>query len=265
MIKVCKLCGKEYTTRHSIQKYCSRTCASKAFSKKYKGINSKTIKSKTYICKHCGKEFMPKQSNRATYCSRQCSYEDKKAKAKAKINPKCIVCGKEFKGRTDAKYCSDKCRKENDRRKSNEYLKSKHKNKKHICKECGKEFIPEYGNKRRTFCSDTCLKEYVHQLSKVRRRRKIKENGEVDLGITLNKLIKRDKDICKMCGKAIDIHDYLINKCGNFIVGDKYPSIDHIIPIAKGGTHTWNNVQLAHFRCNTLKSDRITKNDRCKI
>ena len=32
------------------------------------------------------------------------------------------------------------------------------------------------------------------------------------------------------------------------------PSIDHIIPLAKGGTHTWVNVQAAHFLCNSKKS-----------
>jgi 5-methylcytosine-specific restriction endonuclease McrA len=42
---------------------------------------------------------------------------------------------------------------------------------------------------------------------------------------------------------------------GNFITGDKYPTIDHIAPISKGGTHTWDNVGLACKRCNSLKSN----------
>jgi 5-methylcytosine-specific restriction endonuclease McrA len=42
---------------------------------------------------------------------------------------------------------------------------------------------------------------------------------------------------------------------GNFITGDNYPTIDHITPISKGGTHTWDNVGLACKRCNTLKSN----------
>ena len=42
-----------------------------------------------------------------------------------------------------------------------------------------------------------------------------------------------------------------------FMAGNDYPTIDHIKPISKGGTHTWDNVQLAHFHCNSIKSDKI--------
>jgi 5-methylcytosine-specific restriction endonuclease McrA len=34
------------------------------------------------------------------------------------------------------------------------------------------------------------------------------------------------------------------------------PTVDHIIPLARGGSHTWDNVQLAHHLCNSLKGDR---------
>jgi len=34
---------------------------------------------------------------------------------------------------------------------------------------------------------------------------------------------------------------------------DLYPSIEHVIPIAKGGKHTWDNVKLAHRKCNMEK------------
>lgn len=32
-----------------------------------------------------------------------------------------------------------------------------------------------------------------------------------------------------------------------------YPTIDHIIPLSKGGLHSWNNIQLAHLSCNSSK------------
>lgn len=32
-------------------------------------------------------------------------------------------------------------------------------------------------------------------------------------------------------------------------------TLDHIIPLAAGGAHTYANVQLAHFLCNSRKSD----------
>jgi len=33
-------------------------------------------------------------------------------------------------------------------------------------------------------------------------------------------------------------------------------SIDHIIPLANGGTHEPKNVQIAHFICNSIKSNK---------
>lgn len=32
-------------------------------------------------------------------------------------------------------------------------------------------------------------------------------------------------------------------------------TVDHVIPISKGGTHTWDNVKPAHYKCNIDKAD----------
>lgn len=54
---------------------------------------------------------------------------------------------------------------------------------------------------------------------------------------------------CGLCGKSID---------KNRRVPDwRAATIEHIIPISKGGTHTWNNVTAAHYRCNLMKSDLV--------
>jgi 5-methylcytosine-specific restriction endonuclease McrA len=37
--------------------------------------------------------------------------------------------------------------------------------------------------------------------------------------------------------------------------GPLYPSIDHIVPMSKGGDHVWNNVQVAHIICNSYKGN----------
>lgn len=72
-----------------------------------------------------------------------------------------------------------------------------------------------------------------------------------EVGITLEKLIKRDGLTCKICGlPCLYYGDYL---------ADLYPTMDHIVPISKGGGHTWNNVQVAHRICNRNKSDHIGK------
>ncbi len=32
-------------------------------------------------------------------------------------------------------------------------------------------------------------------------------------------------------------------------------TLDHIVPLAKGGPHHEGNIQLAHFMCNVIKGD----------
>lgn len=76
---------------------------------------------------------------------------------------------------------------------------------------------------------------------------------EFDKSISLKKLVERDGGICQICGKAVDYSDI-----ENGHIKKLYPTLDHIIPLSKGGTHTWNNVQLAHMMCNAGKCDRLS-------
>ena len=119
------------------------------------------------------------------------------------------------------------------------------------CEECGDIFtITRYGMK---FCCEECAKRSDARFKSRTRRQRVLDNGRVDEDITLTKLIARDKGVCYICGGLVDEEDYTrVN--GNYKkVGHNYPSTDHIIPIAKGGTHTWDNVKLAHWHCNILK------------
>ena len=64
------------------------------------------------------------------------------------------------------------------------------------------------------------------------------------------KIIYATQTVCGICGKPVDF-------------GMKYPHplspcIDHIIPVSKGGHPSdMENLQLAHWKCNREKSDRI--------
>lgn len=84
-------------------------------------------------------------------------------------------------------------------------------------------------------------------------RRRAKRYGcaVFDESISLRGLFERDGGICQICGKKTDAHDIV-----NGHIGRLYPTLDHIIPLSKGGTHTWNNVQLAHMACNAGKCDK---------
>lgn len=35
------------------------------------------------------------------------------------------------------------------------------------------------------------------------------------------------------------------------------PTVDHVVPLSRGGEHTLANAQCAHLRCNSIKSDAV--------
>lgn len=123
-----------------------------------------------------------------------------------------------------------------------------------LCEGCGSLFLDT--NKRK-YCSNECLHKVSNALKKDRRIRKIRARVE-DRDITLEKLYKRDRGICHLCGSKCDWDDYIINSNNVFIAGNNYPSIDHIKPLSMGGLHAWSNIKLACRICNAKRGNRNT-------
>lgn len=79
-------------------------------------------------------------------------------------------------------------------------------------------------------------------------RRANKHNAEYEK-IDNNKVFERDKYICQICMTEVD-RDL------------KWPdpmskSLDHMLPLSKGGKHLYSNVRLAHLICNLKKHNKI--------
>lgn len=122
------------------------------------------------------------------------------------------------------------------------------------CQECDNTFkANRLGVK---YCSDTCKKKHINRVKELKRRKMISINGDIDNDISLERLAKIEHNVCYICSDKCDTNDYTITNEGYFVVGASYPSIEHVIPISKGGTHTWDNVRLAHHYCNTIKSNK---------
>lgn len=63
-------------------------------------------------------------------------------------------------------------------------------------------------------------------------------------------IFERDEWICHLCNKLIDRH----------LRGDNWwrATLDHVIPLSRGGTHTYDNVAAAHWYCNMKKGNQLT-------
>ena len=106
-------------------------------------------------------------------------------------------------------------------------------------------------------------KECTHKAKEARhdaKRRARIASQIIDVDITNKKLYERDNGICYLCGGKCDWNDFEIRN-GYFITGHMYPSIDHVIPLSKGGLHSWDNVKLSHKICNSVKADDYDEED----
>lgn len=62
-------------------------------------------------------------------------------------------------------------------------------------------------------------------------------------------VFERDGWICQLCTEPVDRMLAYPDPMSQ--------SLDHVIPLSRGGHHVWDNVQLAHLICNTRKQARI--------
>ena len=129
------------------------------------------------------------------------------------------------------------------------------------CKGCGKETLGVLGKK---FCTKAC--QWSHYWEKgggrlrsrehVNRHRAQKLRTQVE-PIDCLDLFKRDGWICQLCRQKIDPalrHPHR-----------RSATVDHIVPLSKGGSHTWDNVQSAHFGCNSSKGAKVYGQFRLKL
>ena len=61
--------------------------------------------------------------------------------------------------------------------------------------------------------------------------------------------MQRDKWICHLCRLKIPKKAVWPNGL--------FGTLDHVMPLARGGLHSYANVKAAHLRCNCSKNDKI--------
>ncbi|NCB03846.1 MAG: HNH endonuclease [Spirochaetia bacterium] len=224
----------------------------------------RTIEEKTCICQNCGKIYINERGRTCgnVYCSRECSDEHKHKKAVLALEAKkeesiavCKVCGKQYyKKSRNSVACSKECSMEYNRQQSYDnwtrYKESNLTIMNSVCQECGKTFSYKVMNrvKELKYCSEKCRKKSGKRNSKHKRRCIMKELPKENISIVA--IMKKYRNTCQVCGCKV-------HRSNGKDWSPNIATIDHIVPIAKGGTHTYDNVQLLCAMCNTRKSDNM--------
>ena len=250
--RICITCGKSFTPRCGTHTHCNE-CSGEKHTRTYP---------QTFTCEWCGKVFVATNGHHHRFCSRTCFGKERSSrkipkKPKEKSKKTCERCGSIFvTSLSSQKYCSRQCCNEENKRQHREQWAKDYIPKTYICKECGTAFTTECGNTHSVFCCLSCAdknarriehksarhKEYMRG-ARLRRDRQIAE-AFVEK-VSYEEIFRRDSGICRICGLPVLKDKHLDQNWSG--------SIDHIVPISKGGEHSMSNCQLAHRICNSLK------------
>lgn len=62
--------------------------------------------------------------------------------------------------------------------------------------------------------------------------------------------------ICVICGSSIDKNIRFPD--------ENAATLEHIVPLSRGGKHEWSNVAPAHAKCNYDKDDKMMEEYKCQ-
>jgi hypothetical protein len=224
------------TSRHRYCDACRQAVAEERETKPY-GRNLRT-------CEACGDTYRPHRHDQRA-CSRYCGLWVRFGRWPSVALPwrQCAQCERSFIARQGAICCSAECQHERDRAAQRRHYWEKLRPGKLVpiarckCRECGLVFVPGrppgQGMRRVTFCSEACSSRFAHR----QRRHRKRTNGPSER-FSLTEIAERDGWRCHLCGERVTRATW---------------SLDHLVPVSCGGTHTRTNVALAHCICNSRR------------
>lgn len=203
-------------------------------------------------CLLCERQFkrLPRggpEHDRQMFCSRGCASEWKRFISANKQFTvvtylcECRGCGRRFVGANmRQRHCSLTCKK----------IALKTPLRDLVCRECGLAFK---GPGMAKYCSIGCARSANRKLpsqkrskAKARRARKLRKRGVTVENVDALRVLERDGWVCQICGVKTP-------KRLRGTYDDRAPEVDHIIPIAAGGEHSYRNTQCACRKCNISK------------
>ena len=197
-------------------------------------------------CNKCNKYKNEDCFYRAKDWCKDCYHAWYKSRSKVTIEiaeTKCEFCKKIFlpKIRIVSSYCSRECKTNaRNKRLASERLESKQER---ICLHCSK-IITKERRADAKFCSQDCNGK-AHQLQRKLRNR---ANEKGKRGYLRTEICERYGWICQICKEPVERTAHYPNPLA--------PSLDHIIPVSKGGSSDPSNLQLTHLRCNLKRGNK---------
>lgn len=266
----CKWCGDPVEGRRM---YCDSRCCTVSSNYRTKGELAPRRKGEERPrqlartapspCVQCGRPIKVKQRGcTPKYCSRSCRETWNKenspnhgaaarAKREAKIqanleaypDPTCAWCGGPCE-RNDMgvppKFCKKSCRDSSSRAKILAEGRQ--------CEVSGCQNSVSAGQRCATHHAQQWREQNPEAYLEVRGAYNLRKLGATVDEIDRQTVFERDGWTCGICGGSIDPELRWPDRMS--------AQVDHVVPLAKGGDHSWENVQAAHFSCNAKKKDQ---------
>lgn len=262
-VATCVICGNEFPGTSA--KTCSKACLS-ARMREVSALGAATRPpARTWHCEICGAEYKRTYADQRT-CGRRCGaiLQRQNRRPAVRLIPQasvavvrvadCSVCGTQFvtpkRGQTTCSSICDK--KAYDREYNRTRPRSDWDRSPRRCPACIDDFEPQYV--RQEYCSGPCMKRAKNRRERLagtrdsgkNHRARARKYGRKYEPIKPKTVFDRDGWICQLCHKPVPKDKKAPHPLS--------PSLDHIIPMSvPGGDHVYENVQLAHFRCNSLR------------
>ena len=261
--RACPRCGVVFNCAYVsqdravlVRKYCSRECRSQASSDVLSGRG----KPPNAECERCGAPFTKGKQASKRFCSYRCGKAAKAGWIK-RVPMACAWCDKpivrQIRPDCPRSFCDAACRMAYavcvTRGKSSQPWSPPRPKPQPLpdsprprfaygtCPQCGESFMQDLRVTTTTlYCSSKCGDKAG------RDRRRARKRDAYVADVWRPRIYKRDGYRCQICGGKLAM--------GKSVPHPKAPTIDHIIPLAEGGTHEPANCQAAHFMCNATKS-----------
>jgi 5-methylcytosine-specific restriction endonuclease McrA len=217
------------------------------------------IKSITNICCMCGSEFHPRSDRKqSVICSSACSTSYTKSKAQSKkITYKQNVLRLELSGYRTCFLCGKQKRYVNGMKPQGQYC----------CHACRSINPVPYGTKREDKQCPECFKSFNKpgkQLCCSMKCAQIRRFKLRTKPLDANYVLAKNAPGLKQGQRRALLKQWIAQNRSCFYCDDKPNSIDHVIPLSRGGTNHEGNLVPACRRCNSSKNKLLLAEWRSK-